>query len=566
MRRPCFFVVLALVPAGRSFFFMRAPCYRSSTALSAGGSGGGGGAGRGTTWKTKNDRAADGSSSSSSSLGPRLLWADGVSKSYDGQRYQFRDLSFTISAGSRLGLIGVNGVGKSTLMRCLAGLESVDAGSISVEGRPSVVYVEQEPARLVGDDDPSTSRRVRDVVAAPGGGGGNGGNGDTEGLERALAALRAYWRASSAEDKKEGNEDTVVSFSDATVMMEECGGWDLETKVNMITSRLNINHMLDRRLCSLSGGEKKRVALAAGLLREPDLLLLDEPTNHLDWKAIEWLAGYLGAPSRGAGGGGAGDKKKPTLLLVTHDRYFLERVCSGMMELDGAAVHRYEGSYEAFLEAKAARMVADDAALQAAKNKLRVEAEWMRRQPKARSTKQKARIDAYRDLRSATTRTQQDRGTAGATAGKNMDLGAAAAVGRGKGKGKGKGTVRLGEDVMKFTNGRLEVVDSEGEDGKKKRVLLEDFSYEFARGERVGIVGKNGAGKSTFLRVMVGQMGLSGGERRVGETVVFGYYDQLGLEASSSGLKVLDFVILGIGGSRHCPDRVFEKIVRYWWP
>ena len=259
------FVCLSFLPISLSFFAASKNIkdYRARHVSQPAAGGGGGGAGRGIDWKTKNDRPA----SDTASVGPRLLWTDGASKSYDGVRYQFRDISFTISSGARIALIGVNGVGKSTLMRCLAGIESLDAGTIGVEGRPSIVYVEQEPVRLVGDENETTSRRVRDVLAAPGSATQGGGE-DVEALEKALHALRSFWDASDA-----AGDGSI--FSDATILMDEHGGWELETKLNMIATKLNIQDMMERKLSSLSGGEKKRVALAAGLLREPDFLLLD---------------------------------------------------------------------------------------------------------------------------------------------------------------------------------------------------------------------------------------------------------------------------------------------------
>ena len=269
--------------------------------------------------------------------GPRLMYCDSLSKTYDGKRYQFRDISLDIASGQRVGLIGVNGIGKSTLMKCLAGLEEPDDGTVGFEGRPVCLYVEQEPAR--GQDLAGGAQwSVADALTEPMVAGPSASTSAAATTAAALKAVRAYWAASAAQDAREAAADALMQ--DALERMGSAeGSWALQQELEEIGSRLSVDSVEFRRrpVSSLSGGERKRVALAAALAQGADVLLLDEPTNHLDWEAIDWLADHLTDPRRA---------RQLSLLLVTHDRYFLERTCGEILELDNAAVHSYktEGS------------------------------------------------------------------------------------------------------------------------------------------------------------------------------------------------------------------------------
>ena len=266
--------------------------------------------------------------------GARLVYCDQLSKSYDGKRYQFRDISLGVASGQRVGLIGVNGVGKSTLMKCLAGLEYPDSGSVGFEGRPVLLYVEQEP---VGTAKSTVADALTEPMAA-------GPSADTPAAQQtaaALAAVRSYWAANAAQEA--GEADAEAKLESAMELMGSAdGSWELDQELEEISSRLGVDAPDFRRrpVSSLSGGQRKRVALAAALAQSADVLLLDEPTNHLDWEAIDWLSDWLSDPRRA---------KRLSLLLVTHDRYFLERTCAEILELDSAAVYSYqtEGAHAA---------------------------------------------------------------------------------------------------------------------------------------------------------------------------------------------------------------------------
>ena len=490
------------------------------------------------------------------------MFCDSLSKSYDGTRYQFRDISLDISAGQRVGLIGVNGVGKSTLMKCLAGLEEADAGTVGVEGRPVILYVEQEPAR--GQDSAGGAQwTVADALTEPMVAGPSASTPAALKTAEALQAVRAFWAANAAQEANSPGAE-AMSATAIELMSSADGSWDLDQNLEECAARLDVGSAEFRRrpVSSLSGGERKRVALSAALAQNADVLLLDEPTNHLDWMAIEWLADFL-TDRRTA--------KQLSLLLVTHDRYFLERTCGEILELDSAAVYSYrtEGSYQTFLRRREERLAADDADLGRQQERLKREAAWDAKQPKARQAKSKSRSAIFEELKEANAQRMSDRALSAATAGGGVDLGAAAAAaasaqggGRRKpGGGQGSGVERrLGEKVVSFDGARLAVdIATPGssssvaaaaptpggdEAGDSTLLLLDGLTYTFTKGERVGIVGRNGAGKTSFLRVLVGEEPLTKGRRSVGDTVRFGYYDQRGLQTAGTGRQgVLEYVV-----------------------
>ena len=299
-------------------------------------------------------------------------------------------------------------------------------------------------------------------------------------------------------------------LGDATNSIEEANAWDYQSEGLAIADKLNIkSERMNARMNSLSGGEKKRVALAAALLKKPDILLLDEPTNHLDIDALEWLADYLKPGGR---------DKDMAMLLVTHDRYFLERVCSEIVEIDRGSLYRYPGNYMRFLQLKADRIAAEDADAERARTKLRKESEWMAKQPRARQAKSKARQDQFYEL-----------------------------VEKAKGRGPDAKALSLVTDEEKERQKRLGGVVAEFKGAKYQmgdRVLLDDFTYNFRTRDRIGIVGANGVGKSTFLKILTNELKLLKGSVRIGETVCIGYYEQTGLNLTSEQEKqpVLKFV------------------------
>ncbi len=384
------------------------------------------------------------------------LSASGLFKSY-GIKILFDDMFVGVEKGQKIALVGRNGCGKSTLLRILAGQEAPDAGEVSLRNGIKAVYLSQNP-------DFGTAVTVMDALFT--------GNDPT------ILAIKDYEHQSAHPDAD------PKKFQQAIDKMEELGAWDFEFRVKEILGKLGLDD-LEMPLSALSGGQHKRVALAQALVAEPDLLLLDEPTNHLDTATIEWLENYLAG-------------KAMSLVLVTHDRYFLDRVCNEVIELDHGKAHRYVGDYENFLEKKAERHGAEDALTARAQNLLRTELEWLRRQPKARTTKSKARIDAAHNLMEVAQGTEREGG---------ISLNFASR--------------RIGNKIMEMEH----VTKAYGD-----KTLVDDFSYVFKKGERIGIVGPNGVGKTTFLNLITQQIEPDRGKIEQGETIFFGYYSQEGIE------------------------------------
>ncbi len=382
-----------------------------------------------------------------------LLHVDRLHKAY-GDRILFQDMGFHLAPGQKVALIARNGSGKTSLLRILAGMEEADAGSVEWHPDVRVGYLPQEPDLGQGL---SVLEAVLVADFAP------------------LQAVRRYERAMALGVHGSALEQALAD-------MEKHRAWDLEAKVKEVLFRLDLQR-LDQPVDELSGGERKRVALARVLIEEPELLILDEPTNHLDLAMVEWLEDWLaGSPH--------------ALLLVTHDRYFLDRICSDILEMDGGSMHRYRGNYADFLEKKEARMAAESSHLQKAKKRYKSELEWARRMPKARGTKSKYRMEAVQELRQeATKRLEEDE--------LQIPL----------------QMERLGSKVLELHRVRKAF----GE-----RLLIDGLDYKFKRPDRLGILGPNGSGKSTLLDLLTGAQEPDGGKVVRGETLNIGHYRQDG--------------------------------------
>ena len=397
---------------------------------------------------------------------------EGLTKSY-GAGPLFKDISFHIEEGDKIALVALNGHGKSTLLRILCGQESPDSGTVWIHKGTTVVMLEQQSIFKPGES------ILENIFAQD---------------HPTLKAIREYELLSEEE------EPDVDRFTEAIEKMDELNAWHFDTKVKQILGKLNIHH-LDQHVSTLSGGQQKRVALAKVLIdigfeHRHTLLIMDEPTNHLDVSMIEWLENYL-------------DQENVTLLLVTHDRYFLDSVCNEIMEIDQQQLYIYKGNYENYLEKKATRDEMDKASVEKARNTYRKELEWMRKQPKARTTKSKSRQDAFYDVKERATarlETQQ------------LELNIK--------------MTRLGGKILELKK----VYKAYGE-----LTILKGFDYTFSRGERIGIVGKNGVGKSTFVNMLLGLEQADSGKINVGDTIVFGNYDQRGLIVKED-MRVIEFV------------------------
>lgn len=398
------------------------------------------------------------------------LSVEELAKSYD-ERQLFEGLTFGIEQGQKAALVGVNGCGKSTLLKIIAGLETPDRGVVSFRKGVRLSILPQNP------EFEDTDNVVQAVFA--------------EDIEE-LNVIRDY---EMALHKATIDPEHAPDISPLLESMDRLNAWDYESQVKQILGQLGI-HDLDQKMGSLSGGQRKRVALARALVVNPDFLILDEPTNHLDLEVIEWLESYLATANM-------------TLLMVTHDRYFLDRVTNEILEIDQGKLFRYKGSYKNFLEKKSEREAQDAASVDKAKNLLRKELEWMRRQPKARGTKAKYRVEAFYDTKDKASQKVERREL-------EVNL---------KGERQGKKILEL-EKLFK-SYGDLKI--------------LEHFDHTFQRKERVGVVGPNGVGKSTFLNMIIGEVTPDSGRREVGKTTIFGHYTQEEQEFDPNK-RVLDIV------------------------
>ena len=394
-----------------------------------------------------------------------FLQVENLSKSF-GDKVLFSDVTFGIYEGDKIGLIAKNGAGKTTLLRIVAGAEAYDSGEVTYRNGLRVAYLAQLP-ELDGQ------LPVADACMSLGG--------------EAVEAVREYEAATVSGDS--------ARLERAMQRMDASGGWTYEDRMRQVLTQLKISD-LSQRVGELSGGQQKRVALAKVILDEPELLILDEPTNHLDIDMIEWLEDYL-------------SRSRVALLMVTHDRYFLDKVCSKILEIDERKIYAYEGNYDYYLAKREERISAQNAELLRVKNLLRTELEWMRRQPQARGTKAKYRIDAFYALDAKSKERRND------------------------------SSVRLKGGASYIGSKIFEAIDVSKRYGDK--VILRNFEYVFARYEKVGIVGGNGVGKSTFVKLLLGLEQPDSGRFDVGETVKFGYYSQEGIRFEEQE-KVIDAV------------------------
>ena len=379
-----------------------------------------------------------------------LLSVENLSKT-KGEKLLFENISFGIQRGQKIALVGINGSGKSTLLKIIAGIESPDEGEVAINKEVSIAYLEQKP-----EYDPHIS--IADYIFSS--------------SNKSLQLVKSYQLSLE--------KNRIDELQPLIEQIDGLGIWDIEQSVKEILGSLGI-HDLNSSMSSLSGGQVKRVALAQTLVEKPDCLILDEPTNHLDISAIEWLESYL-------------SRQNQSLLLVTHDRYFLDTVTNEIIELADASIHSYKGNYQFFLEKKAERLEQEQKVADKAKNLFKKELEWMRRQPKARGTKAKYRIDAFHELRQEASKSSDSQ---------SIELGI-------QGRRQG-GTVLEVENLSKRYD---------------EKIILEGFSYIFKKQEKIGLIGKNGSGKSTLLNILTESITPDHGKLKKGYNTVFGYYKQ----------------------------------------
>ncbi len=396
--------------------------------------------------------------------------AEDLGKSY-GVKPLFNNISFNIESGDKIALIAKNGTGKTTLLKILAGKEKAESGKLWISKDINVVFFEQNPQFQ------EELSILDNIFHHP---------------NPVTTAIKAFEAASETEDT-----DAIMSSIEE---MDHLNAWDFDAKVKQIFSRLYIDHLV-QPVKSLSGGQRKRVALARTLIdisfgKTEALLIMDEPTNHLDIEMVEWLENYL-------------NKENITLLVVSHDRYFLDNVCNEIWEMDRSELFTYKGDYENYLEKKSMRIESDLASIDKAKNLFRKELEWMRKQPKARTTKSKSRQDAFYVVEA---KAKQNLDEQNLTLQMKMS--------------------RLGGKIAEFKK----VNKSFGE-----KIILKGFDYTFKKGDRIGVVGKNGAGKTTFLNMLQGIEPADSGKINIGETIVFGNYSQMGLVIKED-VRVIEYV------------------------
>jgi ATP-binding cassette subfamily F protein uup len=409
------------------------------------------------------------------------LSVENITKSF-GERVLFENISFGLAQGEKVALVGINGSGKSTLLKILMREETPDSGNLSFRNDIKVGFLSQNPQFLAGQN------AMQAIFSSD---------------HESLNIIKEYERLAENPDM---NAKEQNRFQELMEKMETHQLWDYESQIQQILGQLGISN-IKQSVENMSGGQKKRVALAAQLIVKPDVLILDEPTNHLDIDIIEWLENYLATQNM-------------TLLMVTHDRYFLDRVCNGILEIDRQQIFKYKGNYEEFLVKKEERESIEQLEVDKAKNLMKKEQEWMRRMPKARGTKAKYRVDAFQDLKDKAT--------------KNLK----------------KDQVELEVSQKRMGGKILELKKISKKFDDKK--LFDNFSYTFKKGDRIGIVGQNGTGKSTFLNIVTGKIKADSGELDLGVNTEFGYYKQQEIQFDDNK-KVID-VVLEIAEHFKLPD------------
>ena len=394
------------------------------------------------------------------------LSVENISKSY-GDRTLFNNISFGINKDQKVAFIAKNGTGKTSILNIIAGKDTSDTGQVVQRKGIHIAYLSQEQLF-------DATLTIQETIFA------------TE--NKILPIVRQY------EEALENPEDSE-NYQKAFDLMDQYNAWDFETQYKLILSKLKLDD-LDQKVSTLSGGQKKRLSLAILLINKPDLMILDEPTNHLDLEMIEWLEAFF-------------SKEKITLFMVTHDRYFLERVCNEIIELDHGELYKYKGNYSYYLEKKEERIAQEASATGKAKNLFKKELDWMRRQPKARTTKSKSRIDDFFEIKEKAHKRRQDH------------------------------VVQLEINMERLGNKIVELHKLKKSFDEK--LILDGFDYVFKKGERIGVIGKNGTGKSSFLNILTGSVPVDGGKVVIGETVKFGYYTQSGIQIKE-GQKVIEVI------------------------
>ncbi|CAL2091456.1 Uncharacterized ABC transporter ATP-binding protein YfmR [Tenacibaculum sp. 190524A02b] len=394
------------------------------------------------------------------------LSVESIAKAY-GERILFQDISFGINKDQKIAFVAKNGSGKTSILNIIAGRDMPDSGQIISRKGIHIAYLAQ-------DNKFDENLTIEETIFS------------TE--NKILPIIQEYEKALE-------NPDDQEAYQKAFEAMEQHNAWDFETQYKQILSKLKLDN-LSQKVATLSGGQKKRLGLAIILINKPDLLILDEPTNHLDLEMIEWLEAFFA-------------KEKITLFMVTHDRYFLERVCNEILELDNGKLYKYKGNYSYYLQNKEERKALEATNLSKAKSLFKKELEWMRRQPKARTTKSKSRIDDFFEIKKKAHQRRQEHEVQLEI---NME--------------------RLGSKIVELHSLKKSFDD---------KVILNGFEYVFKKGERIGIIGKNGTGKSSFLNILTQTMPVDGGKVVVGETVKFGYYTQKGIKVKE-GQKVIDVI------------------------